>query len=332
MALITFSSKGLYCRQADAYIDPWKPVDRAIITHAHSDHARPGHKRYLCTKGTEPILRLRLGQALNIQSEDFETTVSLNGVHVSFHPAGHLLGSAQVRLEYKGEVWVISGDYKVRQDRLSEPFEPVNCHHFVTESTFGLPVYQWQDEDVVADQINSWWKNSAAAGKIPVIGAYALGKAQRILSLLDTSLGPIYTHGAVENVNQALRDHGVVLKETVPVNPNQKKGDFTGGIVLATPSAFGSSWMKRFSPYTTAFASGWMMLRGTRRRMSIDQGFVVSDHADWVGLNTAIEATGAENVYVTHGYSSILARWLTEKGLNASEIKTEFEGETLEQQ
>jgi putative mRNA 3-end processing factor len=332
MALITFTSNGLYCRQADAYVDPWKPVERAIITHAHSDHARSGHKHYLCTKGTEPILRLRLGEGIQAQAEEFGSKVIMNGVKVSFHPAGHLLGSAQVRLEYKGEIWVISGDYKVRKDRLSEHFEPVKCQHFVTESTFGLPVYQWQHEDIVADKVNTCWKNSVADGKVPVIGAYALGKAQRILSLLNTEIGPVYTHGAVENVNQAFRENGVRLKDTIPVSDVKDKTDFLGGIVIATPSAFGSSWMKRFGTYTSAFASGWMMLRGTRRRMSVDQGFVISDHADWAGLNSAIEATGAENIYVTHGYTSIFSQWLREKGLNASEVKTEFEVETLEQQ
>jgi putative mRNA 3-end processing factor len=332
MALITFTQKGLYCSQADLYIDPWRPVKYAVITNGHGDHARPGHVNYLCTPATLPILRLRLGEEIKAETLQYGEKKKINGVTISFHPAGHIIGSAQVRLEYQKEIWVVSGDYKIRKDPFAEAFEPVKCDHFVTESTFGLPVYRWPDEEEISRQVNSWWKQNRDAGKVSVIGAYALGKAQRILAMLDTDIGPVFTHGAVENVNATFRTNGIRLPKTIQVETDQPKDIYKGGIVIATPSGMGSTWMRRFAPYSTAMASGWMMLRGTRRRRSVDRGFTLSDHADWQGLNSAIKETGAENIYVTHGYSGIFSSWLKEQGLNAIEVDTQFEGESIDQQ
>ncbi len=327
--MLRFTVKGIYCSAGDFFIDPWRPVDRAIITHAHSDHARPGHGKYLATEGTAPVMRHRLGD-ITLDTMSFGETRQIGGARVSFHPAGHVPGSAQVRVEVEGEVWVVSGDYKTVTDQISEPFEPVKAHAFITECTFGLPVFRWQDESDLARDINMWWSKAAAEGRPAMLGAYALGKAQRLLSLLDPSIGPILTHGAIENTNDVLRNQGIALPETIRVSPETKPKDHPGALVLATPSALGSTWAGRFKGASKAFASGWMAVRGIRRRRAADKGFVVSDHADWTGLNDAIKATGAERIFVTHGYTAQFRRWLEDEGYDAKVVETEFEGEALD--
>ncbi len=328
--VLTLTPRGLYCEAGDFFIDPWRPVPRALITHGHADHARWGMGRYLATDIAAPVLRHRLGD-VTLDTVRYGETRRIGGAQVSFHPAGHVPGSAQIRVAVGGEIWVVSGDYKTRADALSTPFEPVRCHAFITECTFGLPVFSWQEEARVAAEINAWWAGNAAAGQFSLLGAYSLGKAQRILSLLDPAIGPILTHGAVENTNAVLRAQGLCLPETVRVHPALKAADHPGALVLAPPSALGSSWARRFRPGTTGFASGWMRLRGVRRRRGVDRGFVVSDHADWEGLNSAIAATGAETVYATHGYTEIFARWLAGQGYDAHVLQTEFTGESLDE-
>ena len=327
--LLQFTDKGIYCPKAGVYIDPWKPVDKALITHGHADHSRWGHQHYLSSKPAEPVIRYRLGD-IKIETLEFGEVRSINGVNFSFHPAGHIVGSAQIRVEHKGEVWVASGDYKVEPDGISEDFEPVPCHAFITESTFGLPVYKWQPQQVVFEEINTWWRNNQEKGRVSVIAGYALGKAQRIIRHLDTSIGRIFTHGAIENVNEVIRAQGYKLPLTTRVTQEMDKKAYQGNIVVATPSALASPWMRKFSPYSTAVASGWMGLRGARRRRSVDRGFVLSDHADWVGLNDSIQATGCERVFVTHGYTTIFSNWLKSIGLDARPVSTEFEGELAE--
>ena len=330
MALLEFTEEGIYCPPADVYIDPWRPVNKALITHGHADHSRWGNKQYLFTKTAEPVIRYRLG---NIKAEtvDFGEVCTINGVKFSFHPAGHIVGSAQIRVEHKGEVWVVSGDYKLEDDGLAEAFEPVKCHTFITESTFGLPVYRWKPQETVFAGINDWWRSNQAAGKTSVIGVYALGKAQRVLAGLDSSIGSIFTHGAIENTNRVMRKQGLSLPPTTKVSREYKAKDMEGAMVLATPSATSSNWMRRFKQVSVGIASGWMALRGTRRRRAADRGFVLSDHADWTGLNEAISATEAEQVIVTHGYTNLFARWLRdERGIDAREAQTEYEGESLD--
>lgn len=274
-------------------------------------------------------MRYRLGD-VNIETIAYDEVRTINGVKFSFHPAGHVLGSAQIRAEYKGEIVVVSGDYKIEDDSLAEPFEPIKCHAFITECTFGLPVYRWKPQREIFDNINDWWRQNQAAGKVSLLSAYALGKAQRILTNLDTSIGKIYTHGAIENTNEVMRNQGITLPETIRVTREINKKDFIGNLVLATPSALGGPWMKKFKPASVGIASGWMSLRGARRRRAADRGFVLSDHADWEGLNTAIKETGAEEIFVTHGYTGIFRRWLLEQGYNAHEVSTEYEGESNE--
>ena len=327
MALLEFTDKGICCPQADVYLDPWKPVKKALITHAHSDHARWGNEHYLCTAPALPVIRHRLQLTDNFQTVEYGETISINGVNFSFHPAGHIPGSAQIRVEHKGEVWVFSGDYKLQRDNLSEPFEAVKCHVFITESTFGLPVYNWEPQENVFSEINAWWRKNQTEGKVSVIAGYTLGKSQRILRNVDPSIGKIFVHGAVDSINQVLRQQGYSLPNTHRITKESVKKDYEGALVVCPPSAVGSPWIRRFLPYSLGIASGWMKLRGARRRRGADRGFVLSDHCDWHELNTAIKATGAEKVFVTHGYTEIFAQWLNETGYEAGEVKTQYEGE-----
>jgi putative mRNA 3-end processing factor len=325
--LIEPTSRGLYCAAGGFHIDPWEPVERAVITHAHADHARPGSRVYLGAECARPVLRTRLGEEASIEGLAYGESRTIGDAKVSLHPAGHVLGSAQVRVEHRGEVWVVSGDYKLEPDPTCAPFEPVRCHAFVTESTFGLPIYRWAPPDALFAQVNRWWRGNAQAGRASVIFAYAFGKAQRILASVDASIGPIVVHGAVEALNAGYRECGVALPETKRVDDFPPRHDFAGALVIAPPSAQSSPWLRRFGDYSDAFASGWMAIRGARRRRAVDQGFALSDHADWLGLNRAIAATGAERVFVTHGSTTVLVRWLNELGLEAHPMKTEFEGE-----
>ena len=323
--LVVARPEGLYCPPGDFYIDPWRPVDRAVITHAHSDHARTGHRHYLAQTDSAGTLRARLGAGINLQTLAYGEAIEHHGVRVSLHPAGHVLGSAQVRLEHGGQVWVASGDYKTDPDGTCPAFEPVRCNTFITESTFGLPVYRWPTQASLCAEINAWWRANAEQGRASVLFCYAFGKAQRILHGVDASIGPVVVHGAVEPLNQVYRAAGVALPATLRVSdPQVDAALLQRALVLAPPSAQGTPWMKRFGLYADAFASGWMQLRGMRRRRGVDRGFVMSDHADWPGLLQAIAGTGAERVLVTHGSVAVLVRWLTERGLDAQGFKTEY--------
>ena len=325
--LLSVTSDGLYCPVGLFHIDPWRPVSRAVITHAHADHARWGNEHYLAAEPGQRVLQARLGDAANITTVPYGEAIEQNGIRISFHPAGHVLGSAQIRLEYQGQVVVVSGDYKLAPDATCTPFEPVRCHTFVTESTFGLPIYRWEDPLTIIDKINSWWRANRDARKSSIIYAYALGKAQRILASVDATIGPIVVHGAVEKINRAYRASGVSLPPTVMVQDDLKKVSWAGSLVIAPPSAQSTPWSRRFDPASEAIASGWMAIRGVRRRKVVDRGFVLSDHADWPGLNWAVRETGAETVLVTHGSSPVFARWLREHGLQAEVLETQFQGE-----
>ena len=323
--LVVARPQGLYCPPGDFYIDPWRPVERAVITHAHADHARTGHAHYLAQHGSEGTMRTRLGADIALQTLAYGETITHHGVRLSLHPAGHVLGSAQVRLEHGGQVWVASGDYKLEDDGTCAPFEPVRCNTFITESTFGLPIYRWPSQPGLLADINAWWRANAQAGRASVLLCYAFGKAQRILHGVDASIGPILVHGAVEPLNAVYRAAGVQLAPTLRVTDDGVDAALLKtALVLAPPSAQGTAWLKRFGNYSDAFASGWMQLRGARRRRGVDRGFVMSDHADWPGLQRAIGATGAERVFVTHGSVAVLVRWLRENGLDGQSFHTEY--------
>ena len=323
MSVLEFRPEGIYCSQGDFYIDPWRPVDKALITHGHADHARFGSKKYLCTDIAAPVIRHRLGNVA-IETIPYEKELSLNGVNVSFYPAGHVPGSAQILIEIKGERWVVSGDYKVVDDGLSTPFKPIKCHSFISECTFGLPAFNWLPQEQVFKEINSWWHQCISDGLTPILAAYGLGKAQRLIAGLDTNIGPILTHGAIEKTNQIMRDQKIPIPETFLVTSKLDLVNFKNAIVLAPPSALSTSWVKKFGKISTGYASGWMAIRGIKRRRAADKGFVISDHADWNGLNLAIKETEAEKIFVTHGYTDSFSKWLQFKGLNASVVKTEF--------
>lgn len=321
--LLKLTSNGLYCQQADVYIDPWRRVGKAIVTHAHSDHARYGHKQYLAHKDSEHVLKLRLG-AINLQTLEYGEQVELNGVKVSLHPAGHTIGSSQVRLEYQGEVWVVSGDYKMEPDNLTVPFEPVNCNVFITEATFGLPVFNWRPQAEIFADMNNWWQQNQKIGRTSMISCYSFGKAQRLVTNINPEIGPIYAHGAIVATNEALSKSGYKFPEVKKLD-DHLDADLSKALVLTTSPSLLAGLPIQLS---VAQASGWMQLRKMRKLGNLDKGFTISDHADWQGLNTAIKATEAELVYVTHGFSEPLARWLTEQGVESYPLTTEFVGET----
>jgi putative mRNA 3-end processing factor len=331
--LVVERPEGLYCPAGDFFIDPWRPVERAVITHAHADHARRGHAHYLASAPSAGVLRARLGDDIALQTLDWGEVVEHRGVRVSLHPAGHVLGAAQVRLEHAGRTWVVSGDYCLsahdETPLTCTPFEPLRCDVFVTESTFGLPVYRWRPQAEVFAEIDAWWAANAAAGRASLLMGYSFGKAQRLLAGVDASIGPIVVHGAVETVNAAYRAAGIALPVTHRAH-ELGRDDLKRALVVAPPSVQGSAWLRRFGDCSDAFASGWMQLRGARRRRGVDRGFVLSDHADWPGLQRAIAATGAHRVIVTHGHEAVMVRWLREQGLDAASFRTEYGDDVLD--
>lgn len=326
--MIERTHEGLYCRAADAWVDPWRPVPRALITHAHADHARPGCGEYWAVASSEGVLRQRLGQDITLHPVQYGEEHWLGQCRVSFHSAGHVLGSAQIRLEVDGEVWVVSGDYKRDADPSCEPFEPVPCDVLITEATFGLPIYRWQTGTEVAEEIRAWWQGDRQRPSL--LFCYAFGKAQRLMAELN-AIGvddEVLLHGAVETVTRHYRAAAVPMTPSRPVSDLPRSDTLAGRLVLAPPSAHRSSWMRRFRSPQTGFASGWMAVRGARRRRGYERGFVLSDHADWPGLIQTVRQSGARKVYVTHGQSDVLARYLREiEGIEAEPLETLFEGE-----
>jgi putative mRNA 3-end processing factor len=328
--LIELTPIGLYCPAGDFYIDPWRSVPRAIITHAHSDHARIGSDHYLCSREGERVLKARLGSQISLRTVSYGEEIDQNGVKISLHPAGHVLGSAQIRIEHHGVVWVVTGDYKIESDRTCTPYEPVRCQGFLTESTFGLPIYRWRPQAAIFEEINQWWRNNQSHGKASLLMGYSLGKTQRLLGGIDPGIGPIFAHGAVQNMNQVYRDSGIELPETNLISTVDKKFDWTRALIIAPPSVQGTSWTSRFGTHSTAFASGWMHVRGMRRRRAMDRGFVLSDHVDWPGLMQAIKNSEAETIWVTHGSTAIVVRYLQEQGYDAAGLETQFQGEAAD--
>lgn len=322
-SLIINSDRGLYCPQGDFYVDPWKSVDRALITHAHSDHARSGSKAYLAARDGIQVLRSRLGPRASIQSVAYGEQLNVNGVSISFHSAGHVLGSAQVRLEHRGQVWVVSGDYKTREDPTCAAFELVKCHCFITESTFGLPVFRWPEPHMVQDEINNWWARNIKDGRTSVVYSYSLGKAQRLLAMADHQLGPIFVHSAIHKINAAYLASGIKLPDHLCLD-DCTHADFSGALLIAPPAFSESAAFRELDRVSTAFASGWMQIRRNRRSQLIDRGFILSDHADWNELLSVIAETRAEKIIVTHGYEKPLVRYLNENGFKARAFRTSF--------
>lgn len=323
MSLLKFTPKGIYCIPGKFYIDPWRPVDLAVITHGHADHARSGIKKYLCHHFTKPILHSRIGVGITCQSVAYGEVLDINGVKVSLHPAGHIIGSAQIRMEYKGFVSVISGDYKVQNDGISTPFEPVKCNEFVTESTFGLPIYNWLSVAQQEEQLKSWVEQNRLNRKTSVFIGYSLGKSQRIMKALE-GMGELNVHYSIAKLNEAYESVGITLPEYKTIDLREDKKHLDGQIVLLPPALIDNPAMKKIPNLAYAICSGWMQVRGARRWRSADAGFAISDHADWPGLLEAIKATEAEKVFVTHGQTAVFAKYLNEIGIEAAEVKTEF--------
>lgn len=323
--LLKLTAKGLFCEKGEFYIDPYRPVDFALITHAHADHARWGHQKYLSTAGTAALMKSRLGTEAVYEEIAFGARKTIGDVEVSFHPAGHVLGSAQIKVTDGKETWVVTGDYKIQNDGVATPYEVVPCDVLITECTFGLPVYQWKAQEDIMSEIDHWWAENAARGENSVVFAYSLGKAQRILANLKQLHDPVYCHGAVEKINQVHEDCGVELPERAMLDTNQKKNQLEGGLIIAPPSTQNTTWLRRFRPLKTAMASGWMTLRGARRRRGSERGFVLSDHLDWQELNGVIDQSGARRILFTHGYTSQCAQWFAEKGYDTAELGMEYE-------
>jgi putative mRNA 3-end processing factor len=325
--LIAATPRGLYCRAGDFYIDPWLPVPRAVITHAHGDHLRSGCGEYLAAQPGVDIARRRLSTDSLLKPVAYGATFDLEGVAVSLHPAGHILGSSQVRVEHQGRVWVVSGDYKRDADPTCDGFEVVACDVFISEATFALPVYRWTPTSEVAADILAWWQTNRARGVASILFAYALGKAQRILAeLAKLTNETVYVHGAVAPLVDLYRDRGIVMLPTTPATVEQRR-DYAGSLVIAPPSAAGSTWARRFGEHRTGFCSGWMRVRGDRRRRGYDRGFVLSDHADWPSLLRTFEETGARRILLTHGHTETMCRYLQERGIDATSLETQYGAE-----
>ena len=322
--LVVVTPNGLYCPPGDFYIDPWQPVQTAVITHAHGDHLRHGSARYILARPGTGIARQRLGGERELSPVEYRTPVSLGATTVSLHPAGHILGSSQIRIEHQGQIWVVSGDYKRQPDPTCDPFEPVECDVFISEATFALPVYRWPDTTRVIEEVHRWWTANRERGIASVLFCYALGKAQRVMAELAAFTSePVYLHGAVDSLTGVYRRAGVSMLPTLPVGTD-KKTDFRGALIIAPPNAAGTPWMRRFGEHATGFCSGWMRVRGDRRRRGYDRGFVISDHADWAALLETCTASRARRILLTHGYSDALTRYFNEKGIAASALKTSF--------
>lgn len=327
--MLTETPDGLFCPDGPFHIDPWGPVARAVITHAHGDHARPGSQAYLCAPGCDRLLRRRFGADTPVQTLPYGQPLAIGGVRISLHPAGHVLGSAQVRIEGPDGVWVAAGDYKRAADPTCASFEPVRCDTFITESTFGLPIYRWDPATAVVDDIHAWWTASAEAGRAAVLFCYTLGKAQRLLAeLRRVTDRTVLVHGMMLGMIEAYREEGVAMLPVSPLTERPRGTSVAGELVLAPLSARGTPWMRRLGTLSDGFASGLMRVRGVRRQRAYDRGFVISDHADWPALLQTIADSGASRVFATHGHAEPLARYLAESGLDAGTLRTAWEGES----
>ena len=319
---LQLTPEGLYCVPAGAWIDPWRPVPRALITHAHADHARSGSGAYWASAPSEGVLRARLGATLPLTPIPYGAPLKLGDARISFHSAGHVLGSAQILIETAGERWLISGDYKRDADPSCAPFTPVRADVLISEATFGLPIYQWAPGAAVASDILRWWQDTPDHPS--VLFCYAFGKAQRVLAELH-ALGvreEVLLHGAIQGLMDPYREAGIAMVPTAPLSGVPKGQSLAGRLTLAPPSAQRTAWMRRFPQAQTAFASGWMTVRGVRRRRGVGRGFVLSDHADWPSLVRTILESGARSVYLTHGQGDHLARYLQEvEGVDAQPLR-----------
>lgn len=322
-SLLQFRPEGIYCPQGDFFIDPWRPVPKALITHGHADHARWGMEKYICQDISVPVLKSRISEDISVRGLAYGESLNIGGVKVSFHPAGHIPGSAQIRMEHKGFVSVVSGDYKLQDDGISTVFEPVRCNEFVTESTFGLPVYRWLAVEEINARMRDWALQNRAVGKTSVFIGYSLGKAQRIMKALEGA-GTLHVHTSIDRLNRALASKGVAIPEYSVPNFQTDKKNLRGEIIILPPALRDSRLIRTLPDAAVALCSGWMQIRGSRRWRSADAGFAVSDHADWDALLRAVKDTEAEKIFVTHGQTEVFSRYLNETGHSGEVIPTFF--------
>jgi putative mRNA 3-end processing factor len=315
--LLETTPSGLYCRVGDFYLDPTKPVPKAIISHAHADHARPGMGQYISHPITAAVMKRRIAADLTHSCLEYGEQLNINGVQLSLHPAGHIPGSSQIRVEYKGEVWVYSGDYNTEADPTFATFEPIKCNTFITESTFGLPIFKWRESRHICNDIKAWVSQSKEEDLTPVLLAYSLGKAQRLIAGLKDLRFAL--HGSVSQVCHALSPF-IDLSNSFFVNSENIRTERFDA-VIAPPNVFHSNWLNRFGPYSCGFVSGWMAVRANKKKSGYEKGFVISDHADFQNLVTVIKTTRASKVLVTHGYTTSLSRYLNEIGIDACELE-----------
>jgi len=326
--MLAETAAGLYCADGDFHVDPWGPVPRALITHAHGDHARAGSAAYLCADACAPLLRRRFGPEAVVESVAYGQPIAMGSTRVSFHPAGHVLGSAQIRIEGPDGVWVVAGDYKRAADPTCAPFEVVRCDAFVTESTFGLPIYRWDETQVVIDELAAWWDANRARGLASVVFCYTIGKTQRLLAeLMRVTDASVLVHGMLQPMIEVYREAGVAMLPTATLVDRPRGTSFAGSLILAPLSARGTPWMRRIGELSDGLASGLMRVRGVRRQRAYDRGFVLSDHADWPALLDTVRDTGAGRVFATHGHAEPLARYLREQGYDAGILRTAWEDE-----
>ncbi len=313
--LVVSSELGLYCPFGDFFIDPLRPVHRALVTHGHSDHARRGSKEYLTQENGVGILKERLGRNQSISGIPYNQEIRIKDAIVSFHPAGHILGSSQIRIEVNGEVWVVSGDYKTTPDPTCEPFTPVRCHTFVSESTFALPIYHWETEAELVRQIQSFVNQNKKDNVLTVLCGYSLGKAQRLLKAVDSD--NVYLSPSVFRMTKEYESAGVQFKAYREFKGKEKKSDWSNGVLITPPQTIPIDYFQELDiEFRAAFASGWMSQSGSNQMQSYSAGFAMSDHADWEGLNMAVRESGAERIIVHHGFSKPWIRYLCEKGFN----------------
>ncbi|NBS12329.1 MAG: ligase-associated DNA damage response exonuclease [Gammaproteobacteria bacterium] len=320
--LVVVTREGLYCPKADAYIDPWRPVETALITHAHADHARPGSRQYHCLASGAGLLTERV-RPDSLSTHDAHEPITMGALTVSWVPAGHVLGSAQIRLSDGEQVWVVTGDYKRTADPSCDPFEPIQCDVLITEATFALPIYRWPSMDQVMDDLCQWWDHALLKNRQPVLYCYALGKAQRIMAELALrTTREVCIHPTIAQLLPAYLDQGIPLCPWHVLTSGQKAPP--GTLILAPPGAQGGRLITQFRALDEAMASGWMQIRGVRRRRALTQGFVLSDHADWDGLLQTIKDSGASRVLATHGETRVLTDYLNRMGVEAARLSTSF--------
>ena len=311
--LIKFKDGNLYCELADIWIDPSKPVKRALITHAHFDHFTFGCEEYLSTKETAVLIKKRVGDNVNIKPFGYGEEFKINGINISFHPSGHILGSSQIRFIFAGEKWLITGDYKLQKDETCKKYEIVKTDYLISECTFGLPIFKWDQTKNIAINISKWINNSP--DKTSLLFCYSLGKAQRLLNEINKTNfeGNIYTHASIHKMNDCYRQLGICIKDTIKIENKKKIDDLKGNLILLPPSLSKGSYLKNFKNIQTAFASGWMSIRALRNRSGYDKGFAISDHADWEGILEVVKKSEAKNVFFHHGDSEALSKYLSEK-------------------